>query len=103
MAPHHGLESCYSEDLYKAIRSGKPKIVAISERRKSHEGDGITDQRYCSQKGSQGMLVTVDGKPQQRHCITTKNGHHILIVMSGHNKIKVFADKDPINLLEMAD
>ena len=29
VAPHHGLESCWSPELYATIKGGKPKIVAI--------------------------------------------------------------------------
>ena len=40
VAPHHGLESCFSEDLYESMRGGKPGIVVISERRHKHPNDG---------------------------------------------------------------
>src|SRR5260370_5065329 len=55
VAPHHGLESCYSEELYKAIKGEKPRLVVISERRLVHENDGKTDQNYQSEKGASGL------------------------------------------------
>jgi len=33
VAPHHGLESCFSQKLYHAMKDGKPQLVVISEKR----------------------------------------------------------------------
>lgn len=101
VAPHHGLESCYSTDLYNNIKGGKPNLVILSERRKRHENDGNTDARYQSEQGAVGVNVEIDGKIEVgRRSISTKDGHHILIVFSGNGLPKVYADKDPDNLIK---
>ena len=40
VAPHHGLESCYSKELFATMWGGKPSLNVLSERRKAHDGDG---------------------------------------------------------------
>jgi hypothetical protein len=100
VAPHHGLESCYSSDLYSAIKGGKPNLVVLSERRKAHENDGSTDGRYQSEAGASGMNVEIDGELEtNRRSVTTKHGHHILILFAGTGVPKVFANKEPKRLL----
>ena len=37
IAPHHGLESCYSPERFGAMKGGKPRLNILSERRKSHD------------------------------------------------------------------
>lgn len=100
VAPHHGLESCYSEELYDAIKGGKPRLVVISERRLTRENDGSTDQRYQSESGASGLTVQCEGVVENRRSLTTKNGHHILIVFDGSGGPRVFAEKDPDKLHE---
>ena len=81
VAPHHGLESCYSKELFAAMRGSKPSLNVLSERRKAHDGDGTTDARYQSEAGARGLSVDVDGNPAVRRSVSTKNGHHILTVI----------------------
>lgn len=99
VAPHHGLESCYSSDFYDAIKGGKPRLVVISERRHAHENDGKTHANYQGEKGASGLKVQVEGSEQMCNSLTTKGGHHILIVFDGSGAPKVFAEKDPEKLL----
>ena len=42
VAPHHGLESCYSTEIMAALRNGKPRLNVLSERRRVRDGDGKT-------------------------------------------------------------
>ena len=100
VAPHHGLESCYSEDLYKSIRGGKPQITAISERRHKHENDGCLHKMYQSANGTAGLRVDCDGQSEFRNSISTINGHHILISLEGSGLPRVFANRDPKELLK---
>lgn len=102
VAPHHGLESCYSEDLYAAIKGGKPKLVVISERRHK-KTDGKVDRRYQSKDGAFGLNVGIDGTKKTQYSLSTVNGHHILIVMSGTGQPKVYADRDAENLLQVLE
>ena len=99
VAPHHSLESCHSPDLYQAIKGGKPQLAVISERRRSHENDGTTDAKYLGTQGALGLKVQVEGSEQTCNSLTTKNGHHVLIVFDGSGAPKVFAEKDPDRLL----
>jgi beta-lactamase superfamily II metal-dependent hydrolase len=99
VAPHHGLESCYSSDLYDAIKGGKPRLVVISERRRAHENDGKTHANYQGEKGAIGLKIRREGMEEMCNSVTTKNGYHILIVFESAGAPKVFAEKDPEKLL----
>ena len=103
VAPHHGLESGYSEDLYGTIRGKKPELVVISERRHRKPTDGKIHPRYQSEDGASGLTVEIDGKEEKRRSLSTVNGQHILIVFAGTGRPRVYADKDPEKLLEKAD
>lgn len=101
VAPHHGLESCYSPDLYAAIRGGKPQLVVISERRKKMDDDssGKIHANYSSEAGASGLDVEVEGERiLGKRTQSTINGHHILIVFEGSGAPRVYAEKDPTKL-----
>ncbi len=101
VAPHHGLESCFSEYLYKTIKGGKPNLVVISEKRHIAENDGKLDQRYQSKEGAKGVDVTVEGKTEKDRCsVTTRNGHHFLIKFGADKTMTVYAESDPQKLLD---
>jgi hypothetical protein len=103
VAPHHGLESGFSEDLYKAMKDKKPNLVVISERR--HRGDkgGKVDARYYSERGASGLTVEIDGNTKDRRALSTINGHHILLAFQGTGAPKVYANKDVRALLGRAN
>jgi len=98
VAPHHGLESCYSQDLYNAIKGGKPQLVVISEKRHTSETDGTIHKNYQSDSGASRLNVLVDGTQEKRISVSTANGHHILIVFNGTGVPKVYLEKDPMDL-----
>lgn len=102
VAPHHGLESCFSEDLYAAMKGGKPALAVLSERRKAHEGDGQTDARYQCEDGASGLMVNAAGDYKLRRSVSTKDGKHILIVFSGTGAPKVYMDSG-IEILKLLD
>ena len=79
VAPHHGLESCFSTLLYDNIRGGKPQMVVISEKRHLSEQDGKLDKRYQSEEGAGGLDVEVDGKTEKarRSLLNSKRTPHI--------------------------
>lgn len=79
LAPHHGLESGYSEYLYDAIKDGKPRLVVISEKRHTGENDGTVDPRYQGESGASGLTVNIDGDDSVRKSVSTRNDHHLLI------------------------
>jgi hypothetical protein len=103
VAPHHGLESCYSHALYDAVKGEKPRLVVISERRRAHENDGKTHANYQCDKGASGLKVNIDGVEETCRSLTTKDGLNILIVFDTSGGPKIFADKDPYKLLAILD
>lgn len=98
VAPHHGLESCYSAPTFKAMKDHKPKLVVISERIKTHGNDGDTKKEYLD--GGSGLVVDIEGKQELRKSLHTKNDHHILAVFQNSGGAKVYAHRDPNKLLE---
>jgi hypothetical protein len=100
VAPHHGLKSCFSEDLYKAIKNGFPREVIISESRKYRENHGETHPNYQREGGAELTQIEVDGRiDPKRRSVSTKDGHHILVVMNGDGAPGMFAHTNPNYLL----
>jgi len=101
IAPHHGLESGFSEDLYESIKGEKPGLVVVSEKRHLSEKDGNVHHIYSSPNGALGQKVFIEGKEEERYSVSTRNGHHILIVFQGTGGMpEVFLEKDPEALLK---
>ncbi|MFZ5994788.1 MAG: hypothetical protein ACOYU4_07365 [Thermodesulfobacteriota bacterium] len=101
VAPHHGLKSGYSEDLYKAIKDGKPGLVVISEKRHISKSDGAVEPFYQSPDGAKGQKVYIEGKEETRNSVSTRDGHHILILFQGTGgQPDVYLEKDPEVLLK---
>ena len=101
VAPHHGLRSSYSKELYSAIKDNKPLLVLISEKRHSGQDDGEVCSIYQSENGAKGLKVKIEEKTTKRHSITTRNGHHILVVFKSSGSPKVYAYKEPLRLIEI--
>jgi hypothetical protein len=100
VAQHHGLESGYCTKLYECIKEGKPKIVMISEKRHLSESDGKVDNRYQSKDGAIGHDAIIDGLlVKDNFSLSTRNGHHYLIVFSPDAIMKIYGDRDPNNLI----
>jgi len=101
LAPHHGLKSGYSEDLYKAIKDEKPGLVVISEKRHLSKSDGEVKPFYQSSDGAKGQKVYIEGKEETRNSVSTRDGHHILILFQGTGgQPQVYLEKEPETLLE---
>lgn len=101
VAPHHGLESGYSETLYNSILGGKPQLVIISEKRHLSPSDGQVDERYQTEEGAEGISINIEGTIRSRYSISTRNGHNILIIFKGTSgSPKVFAEREPEKLLD---
>lgn len=100
LAPHHGLESCYCKELFDAIRGGKPVINLISDKRKKSETDGNVHPRYHREDGAFGLNVDIDGASEFRYGVSTKNGHHMLVVLrAGESKPAIYLRSAPEDLL----
>ena len=102
VAPHHGLESCYSPELYAAIKNDKPGIVAISEMYGAGEGQGKIDGRYQSKDGSRGQYVKTAGEDEFCHSITTKS-NHILIRFNGSGTPRIYRENRIEDLMKWAN
>lgn len=101
VAPHHGLESGFSEDLYAAMKNKKPNLAVVSDKRHISDTDGAIDKRYQKQEGASGLNVLIEGSKENQYSVSTRNGHHILIVFQGTGgSPSVFLEKDPMKLLE---
>jgi hypothetical protein len=101
LAPHHGLESGFSEDLYKSMKDEKPGLVIISEKRHLSETDGKVDLYYQTADGAKGQKVSIEGKEKECYSVSTRKGHHILILFQGTGgHPEVFLEKDISELLE---
>jgi hypothetical protein len=101
LAPHHGLESGYSEALYSCIKGGKPGLVIISEKRHLSDTDGKVETLYQSQEGANGLSINLERTIEDRYSLSTRDGHHILLVFPGTGgSPRVYAEKDPERLLE---
>jgi hypothetical protein len=101
VAPHHGLESGFSKELFAAIKNNKPEIVAISEKRHTGENDGSVHKNYQSVDGASGLIAHIDGIPEERLSISTVGGHHMLFVFPGVNgSPEIYLEKDPCLLLD---
>ncbi len=95
VAPHHGLKSGFSAELFAAIDGGKTLLNVISEKRGS-----TVDGRYQSSDTAQGLFVDVEGREQVRYSVSTKDGHHILIIFKGTDGAPhVYLRKEPEDLL----
>jgi hypothetical protein len=102
VASHHGLESCYSPELYAAIKGSKPDLVAISEAYAVGDGQGKIDARYQSKDGSKGLTLKLAGIDVFRNSVTTKS-NHILIRLSGHGQPRVYCEPRIEDLMKWAN
>jgi beta-lactamase superfamily II metal-dependent hydrolase len=103
VAPHHGLESCFSQKLYDYMEGGQPQLVVISEKRHTRPQDGEIHDGYRGNEGAAGLNVWKDGNREKLHSLSTVNGHNILVVFNGTGVPKVYAEKDPNDLLDIVD
>ncbi|MCK4393726.1 MBL fold metallo-hydrolase [Candidatus Bipolaricaulota bacterium] len=102
IAPHHGLESGYCEELQNHVSGGKPDLNVISEKRHIVEGEGTVDPRYSGEEGSSGLTVDIEGTEKFRRSISTRDGHHILIVFKGTDGYPhVYLRKDAEDLVNI--
>lgn len=102
VAPHHGLESGYSGELFTCIRQGKPQINIISERRSLGDMTGSVHPTYQSSDGALGLDVDIDGNTEKtKYSVSTKNGHHMLMIFASNAQLpRVILRKNPSDLLQ---
>ncbi len=78
LAPHHGRESCYSQELMNHVN---PKITIISD--KPEDNNESASSKYSHY--SRGMLIIKNGKTEFRSCITTRNDGNITVTIDNKN------------------
>lgn len=78
VAPHHGLESGYSEKLFSILGEKKPDIILISEG-KHFKNSGLIAKEY--QNGSTSKGLSENGKT--RWSLTTRNDGNLKVVFDG--------------------
>jgi competence protein ComEC len=102
VAPHHGLESAYSDKLYESIKDGKPSLVMISEKRHNGQNDGKVDGRYQSSTGAKGHDAVINGKLiKDNYSLSTRNSCHYLITFSPVGKMQINGDSNIDNLINL--
>jgi len=102
ITPHHGLESCYCSELFEVIKDKKTKLNIISEKRHLSDTDGQVANQYQSEKYSSGLNIDIDGTSEKHFSVSTRNGHHILIVFKGTTAVPlVYLRTDPNDLLDI--
>lgn len=84
VAPHHGLRSSFSVDLFNAMKGGKPALNIISEKPTKTDSNEIVDTRYGDEDYASGHKVLI-GK-----AITQKRKLRTSVV--GHIHIRLFED-----------
>lgn len=102
ITPHHGLQSCFCPYLFEVIKDKKPLINIISEKRHISEQDGSVANEYQSSDYAKGLDVDIDGKNEKCFSVSTRSGHHILVVFKGTNALpNIFLRTNPDELLNI--
>lgn len=81
VAPHHGLKSSFSTELFAAMKGGKPQLNIISERLTSTDSNEQVDDRYASSDYSIGHYVHTSGKREKKNRIKTSAVGHVRIAL----------------------
>jgi len=77
VAPHHGLRSSFSVDLFNSMKNGKPSLNIISERPTKADSNEIVDSRYGDKDYASGHKVFIEGKAEQKRKLRTSVVGHI--------------------------
>ncbi len=102
VAPHHGLESGFPERLFERVKGGKTQLNVISEKRHLSDTDGTVDARYQKDSTASGLIADIDGTRERRASVSTRQGHHILLVLRGTDAApRAFLRSDPEELLDI--
>ena len=96
IAPHHGLKSSFSTELFKAMNNNKTKrLNIISEKVSTKDTNRKVDSRYASSDYCEGKnnLSTKDNLVYQTK---TSNGHIVLDLSNTKPIIKIINDNDEL-------
>lgn len=81
VAPHHGLRSAFSVDLFAKMKKGKAGLNIISEKETISGSNEIVDERYGKEEYASGHPVRIDGKSEQKRKLRTSVVGHIHIAL----------------------
>lgn len=93
IAPHHGLQTAFSEDLFREIYGNKSRLNIISEKIRiadSNENRSDVDGRYYSSNYS-----TADNDLNQ-YGVKTSGGHIVVDLETAETEIKQITDTDDL-------
>jgi len=93
IAPHHGLQTSFSEEFFKTIKGNKTKLNIISEKVRtvdSEEHRKDVDSRYYSS-----VYSTGDNSLEQ-NAVKTSLGHIVIDLETADNEIKQFSNIEDV-------
>ena len=93
VAPHHGLQTSFSEDLFAAMPNGKSRLNIISEkvrRQDSDENRSDVDGRYYSSDYSTGDTSI------HQNGVKTSLGHIVIDFETDETEVRTYQDIDEV-------
>lgn len=90
VAPHHGLRSSFSVDLFAKMKGGKSALNIISEKSTISDSNEIVDERYGLPEYASGHSVHINGNAPllKRKIRTSVVGHiHIRLFENGSRSV----------------
>lgn len=93
IAPHHGLQTSFSELLFQKVRDNKTRLNIISEKVRNTDSDenrSDVDPRYYSSDYSTG-----DNSLNQ-NAVKTSKGHIVIDFLASENQVKQIEDTESL-------
>ncbi len=95
VAPHHGLQTSFSEDLFSSMAGNKTRLNIISEKEREEDSDenrSDVDSRYYSTDYSTGENTL------EQNAVKTSMGHIFIDFETNETEIKQYSDiQDVLN------
>lgn len=92
IAPHHGLRSSFSTELFAAMKGGKTRgLNIICERQTRKSSNEIVDERYGHRDYSLGHDVVINGEKVRKRKIRTSVVGHIRITIYDNKRCRIVA------------
>lgn len=93
VAPHHGLRSSFSVDLFDKMKGGKSALNIISEKETIADSNEIVDERYGKEDYASGHKVQIAGESVYKRKIrTTVVGHIRMRLFENGNRLVTTGD-----------
>jgi len=99
VAPHHGLRSSFSTDLFSAMKGNKTHGLNIIPERPTHKGSNeIVDDRYSRKEYCKGHKVIINGKSEMKRQLRTSAVGHIRLDLFEDGRSLVVAGSNALNI-----